>query len=464
MPFIRLSAHADDFDIFYRSNLPPSANPNFSNNRPTILLLPPAFLSIDYLNEQFDDPVLSATYNLVAFDPPGYGLSRCSMFEQREQANRIDDWVMAALVGDFCLALGIPEVHIFAPMAWAAYVGPRVSLLFPGLCRSITMCGISYGAKWSPEYREGMLQIGDGWIHAGSREDLETCLQNFHFIFFGETRIDPDLSKRVHATWRKSWWGPNMVNFMVFGPFSLMRVELTAEQVAQVTTPIFIIHGDTMQFTPPQMAYDMGASFTSITPLPLGVPLSPTSPTSPSAPFCSTRSSPSAPFPSQLPDTLASNHDVISFSDETFGVPIVGAGVEIIPKAPYGLSILPTFAPRVNRILAAHVDAAELADLRTKLAGTPPSASSVNSPSLWATGEAQQLTPAQRRKQGMESAFERLTALAGPDLVAELELAGKDPMSALSFSLRPKSVEQEGYEKYFLPCLDASKSAKGVQA
>lgn len=40
--------------------------------------------------------------------------------------------------------------------------------------------------RWSPEYRRGMFDIVDAWITAMTEDDVETCLQNFHFVFFGE--------------------------------------------------------------------------------------------------------------------------------------------------------------------------------------------------------------------------------------------------------------------------------------
>lgn len=224
-----------------------------------------------------------------------------------------------------------------------------------------------------------------------------------------------------------------------------------------------------MKFTPAQMAYDMGASFTSLTPLPLGVPLSPTSPSHPGAKFSfsSTTSSPSAPFSPIDELTPSIEHlslsDAASYlSDEANLSPTVGAGVEIIPRAPYGLAIIPAFAPRINLLISAHVDAASLADHRTKLFSNS-NTLHPNPPSPWSSHEAQQMSPDDRRKKGMRAAFEKLKELAGEALVRELELQGKDPISALSYSLRPKAVEEDSYQRYFLPCLEASQRAKGIQ-
>ncbi|KAF8323906.1 hypothetical protein DL93DRAFT_2070010 [Clavulina sp. PMI_390] len=98
MPFIRVSTPKDSFNIYYRTNASSSTtNCAFrpDSERPTILLVAPASFSIDFLNHQFDDPALQR-YNLVAFDPPGYGKSECANLKNREQACMIDDWAMAA--------------------------------------------------------------------------------------------------------------------------------------------------------------------------------------------------------------------------------------------------------------------------------------------------------------------------------------------------------------------------------
>lgn len=104
MPFVKLSADRDEFDVYWRSNLPED-DPKYiaTNERPTILLLAPAFLSVEFLDRQFDDPALNQLYNLIAFDPPGYGRTVAPKYKTRAQALGIDDWVMAAYVCCFDL-------------------------------------------------------------------------------------------------------------------------------------------------------------------------------------------------------------------------------------------------------------------------------------------------------------------------------------------------------------------------
>ena len=69
MPYLKISSPTDQIQLFWRSNLP---NDDISHlkasTKQTILLLNPFFLSIDFLDPQFDDPVLSRNYNLFAFD------------------------------------------------------------------------------------------------------------------------------------------------------------------------------------------------------------------------------------------------------------------------------------------------------------------------------------------------------------------------------------------------------------
>lgn len=101
MPFVKLSTDRDQFDIYWRSNLPgDDIAKTGRNGRRTILLIAPAFHSVDFLDIQFSDPALQA-YDLIAFDPPGYGRTMCPQLKSREQAVSIDDWVMAAYVTSY---------------------------------------------------------------------------------------------------------------------------------------------------------------------------------------------------------------------------------------------------------------------------------------------------------------------------------------------------------------------------
>lgn len=94
MPFIQLSTQPDSFNVYWRSSLPDDEVTNIgSNGRATLLMLVPSRMSVDLLDEQFDDPVLQQ-YNMIAFDYPGYG--RTERPRAADKLLAVDDWVLAA--------------------------------------------------------------------------------------------------------------------------------------------------------------------------------------------------------------------------------------------------------------------------------------------------------------------------------------------------------------------------------
>lgn len=103
------------------------------------------------------------------------------------------------------------------------------------------------------------------------------------------------------------------------------------------------------------------------------------------------------------------------------GVPFGGPRVEILQGAPYGMTVLSHFAPKVNRIIATHVEQVALAS-----------------------------SPAQRpissRSKVMRAALDILSDVSGPKW--RHQVSEKNPNSVLSFSLRPPEVIDRAYERY----------------
>lgn len=96
MPFVALSTKKDDVNIFWRSNLPNDDLATLaSSSRPTLLILNCVMMPIEFLDGQFDDPMLSERYNILAFDAPGHGATECALLNTRDQICRLDDWALA---------------------------------------------------------------------------------------------------------------------------------------------------------------------------------------------------------------------------------------------------------------------------------------------------------------------------------------------------------------------------------
>ena len=69
MPFVDLpNAHDDYVSLWYITNSATGTVGGFDPSKPAVLLLHPQFLDSAWLSAQFEDPRLSANYNLIALD------------------------------------------------------------------------------------------------------------------------------------------------------------------------------------------------------------------------------------------------------------------------------------------------------------------------------------------------------------------------------------------------------------
>ncbi|KAF8323871.1 alpha/beta-hydrolase [Clavulina sp. PMI_390] len=299
MPFVRLPASSSDFELYWRSNLPgDDLSATHRNGRETVLVLQPGRIPVDWLDSQFNDPALQR-YNLIAFDYPGYGQSTARSLHQK--LPEIDDWVLAAIVGNFCLTQDLPSIHIFTSGAWSAHVAVRFAILFPAICRSITACTVAQGLEEDPVYWKGLVDVIDSWALASTPDEIDTVIENEFFMFFGPTPLRDEERERYASYWKEAWRGAKLLNSMLLGPISIMRLPLSEEQAARVRVPMLAIQGDINPYITASMAQKFLDQF---------------------------------PF-------------------------IPGGGqVEVIPRGPYTMSIMAPFAPRVNRLLIQNIERA----------------------------------------------------------------------------------------------------------
>lgn len=97
MPFVQLSARADELNIFWRSNIPGDDVTQLADcHRPTLLILNCDMLSIEFFDRQFEDHHDFRDFNLLAFDFPGYGLTECPLLSTPKQYPRLDQSALAA--------------------------------------------------------------------------------------------------------------------------------------------------------------------------------------------------------------------------------------------------------------------------------------------------------------------------------------------------------------------------------
>lgn len=90
MPFVDLLSPDDYASIFYKTNATYGNVGGFKPDLPAIIMLHPLFLDLTWLDNQFGDPRLRASYNIIAFDMRVCGRSTC------RPSGRHDSWVEAA--------------------------------------------------------------------------------------------------------------------------------------------------------------------------------------------------------------------------------------------------------------------------------------------------------------------------------------------------------------------------------
>lgn len=113
MPYVDLHSEDDYASIYYHTNAPRNNVSGFDPEKSTVIILHPYFLDSTWLDNQFGDPRLNDSFNLVAFDMRFSGRSTCRM------SGRQDAWVNAADLA-FCHQV--------------CWTGSRKECLFETLC------------------------------------------------------------------------------------------------------------------------------------------------------------------------------------------------------------------------------------------------------------------------------------------------------------------------------------------
>ncbi|KAF8311315.1 hypothetical protein DL93DRAFT_2157356 [Clavulina sp. PMI_390] len=247
MPPVTLSSPNDAFEGFWTSNLPGNdLSVAATNGRPTLLIPNLTRFSIqDYLTLQFKDPVLQR-YNLIALDLPGWPGTNTPLL--RQQADKYDEWVAAAIIGDFCLTMNLKDVHFLGITSWAGKILPRLAALFPSIPKSISNSCVIADAPMTEELTEGIAGTLDQWTHATCMEELEELVQGELYMWFHD---DVPLDPRIFDDFLTNWRGQRIhTSALLFG-MTYFTTGMTKEAAALVQCPLLVVQGDiNPHFTP----------------------------------------------------------------------------------------------------------------------------------------------------------------------------------------------------------------------
>ncbi|KAI0068617.1 alpha/beta-hydrolase [Artomyces pyxidatus] len=252
MPYIDIAHGGDYASIWYVTNSPSGYVSSFNPDKPTIIMLHPFFLDSSWLDAQFGDPRISHHYNLIAFDARAAGktISRPN--------GRQDAWTDAADLAYACHALWLPPAHVWASETIGANMAIRFAALFPDMCLSLTMLSVP-----SPTELEAFFHTCDEllhmWAHAEDIDTLEFTLMQVVAYIVGPD-LDMDFADEIIAYLETSYPPFKRAILAQLGNVLMNREALTERELAAVTQPVLLIHGDKNQIHPIQYAERMAAN------------------------------------------------------------------------------------------------------------------------------------------------------------------------------------------------------------
>jgi len=142
MPFVDFHSKADYAAIFYTTNTPFMNVSSFDPEKPSVVILHPAFLDLSWVDLQLGDSRLDSNYNIIAFDSRTSGKSNCRL------SGRHDSWVDAADLA-FCFQVRSPICTIATtqhppvetPSPTMPHFGSRSfrCLLRPSICSFVSV-------------------------------------------------------------------------------------------------------------------------------------------------------------------------------------------------------------------------------------------------------------------------------------------------------------------------------------
>ncbi|EKM80253.1 hypothetical protein AGABI1DRAFT_39382 [Agaricus bisporus var. burnettii JB137-S8] len=164
MPFIDLHSKDDFVSIFYITNSEFGNVGGFDPEKPTVLILHPVFLDLQWIDNHWGDPRIYQNCNLIAFD------MRCSGRSVSRPSARHDNWVEAADIALCHMKLRLPPCHILALESTAILCALRLAVLFPDMYLSLGLCNIPSPSE-SHRASSIISEIMERWCFA---EDIET--------------------------------------------------------------------------------------------------------------------------------------------------------------------------------------------------------------------------------------------------------------------------------------------------
>ncbi|KAI0052586.1 alpha/beta-hydrolase [Auriscalpium vulgare] len=240
MPYVDLphTGQNDYASFWYITNSPTGFVSSFDPAKPTILFIHPSFMDTSWLNRQFEDPRLDGDYNLIAFDSRhcGKSLARLHLNE--------DSWTSAAELAMAFKVLSLSAAHVWASDAPATHTALRFAALFPEMCLSVTLLTVPPMEPKNVTTYHVFQELAHMWCYAEEIRILEHVFVNIVNAWCGPD-LDADMIDELIAHLETHY--PPGKRALVTHLMSIITgssAVLTPTELAAVTQPMLIVHGD----------------------------------------------------------------------------------------------------------------------------------------------------------------------------------------------------------------------------
>ncbi|EJC98192.1 alpha/beta-hydrolase [Fomitiporia mediterranea MF3/22] len=249
MPFLKVS---DAVTLHYLiPSCPDQDHPYLDSNKPILLLLHPRLFDSYFFAPQWRDARLARGYNLLAIDHHYHGKTKAVLDDKP-----YDFMMIAADLLHALDKLQVKKCHIFGNSLGAS-IAFRMYALRPQLVESIISCG-KHPPVETEENKEQFRLLRDACLDYdddGNDRLASDVVYGLHYIYFGEeTGADAIIEEWVATSnFRPS--NRKLIN-KIFSSL-LDRIPLPPDQVASISCPVLIIHGEADVPYPPSVAYDL---------------------------------------------------------------------------------------------------------------------------------------------------------------------------------------------------------------
>lgn len=251
MPYVDISTGTDYASLWYITNSPTGTVGGFDPAKPTVIMLHPIFLDSTWLYAQFEDPRLDKSFNIIAFD------ARCAGRTISRPNGRHDHWTDAADIAFACHALWLPPAHLWASESFATNAALRFAIIFPEMCLSVTLLTVPTPTELKAYFHrfDESLSL---WSNAVDLDSLEHALMEVITFLLGPD-IHVDLMDDLIA-YLEMKYPPFRRSFIAeMANLIMNRTALTARELAAITQPVLLVHGDSNEIHPLEYAERMKA-------------------------------------------------------------------------------------------------------------------------------------------------------------------------------------------------------------